>query len=542
MVLRMVSPTKNKHGIFQVRVRVPNELISIVGKTQIKKSLRTKDAHEAKLRFPEVYASIQSDLEVARRKLSSDTRLTDTIISQIIYQWKNQVAKSISGGETASYLMKWGGLIEENHEPVVLLLESIEEGKDRYGKLNEILLPMVELQLVRFEIEANVDSTQYQKFLIEFAKAYIQITQLALTIETGSLQLKKVGVERAQPSLTQESITVAEVWDRYKEAIQRREPDKAESRIRDYTSGMSKFLSFCGGDDIHRIDRRKISTFRSLLDQLPTKPKKDVKALSLEQQVSWADRNDAARISQRTVKTQIQHVSAVFSFARKEGIIDNQPVEGSVSDIRIVSNAEERPYQDAELSQIFSSKIFTEGYRPPVANYGDAPFWIPIILYYTGARAEEIAQLYVDDISIENDIPYIHIRARRSDQSVKTGNSRKVPIHPHLVELGFLQYLSHLPSSGRVFPFLAKNPKYHAKVGNWFSSFIKEIGINRGEIKPFHSFRHTFITKCRELAVREDVQDAITGHSGGNVSRQYGRFPLPTLYELILQIPRINVG
>lgn len=542
MVLRMASPVRNKYGIWLVRVRVPEKLRPIIGKYEIKVSLRTKDENVAKQRYPEAYASIQAEFTIARRKLESDRRLTDTVIGQIIYQWKNHTAKSLSGGDTSPYLMRWGGLIEENHEPVILLLEALEEGRDEYEQLNRILYPLVELQLVKFDIEPNVESEQYRKFLVELAKAYLSITQMALTIETGNLKLKNVGVERPQVFAPEESITIAEVWEKYKEALQRREPEIAESRIRDYTSGMNKFLSYCADEYIHSIDRRKIAEFRSLLDQLPTRPKKEVKEMSLQEQISWAEANNVQRMSQRTVKTQMQHVSAVFSFAKKEGLIEINPVEGSVSDIRVVSNAEERPYQEAELALIFGSKIFTEGYRPLKANYGDAPYWIPLILYYTGARAEEIAQLYVDDISTENNIPYIHIRARRPDQHVKTGDSRKVPVHPHLIELGFLRYVECLSSTGRVFPHLSKNPKYHAKVGAWFSSFIKEIGVTREDIKPFHSFRHTFITKCRELGGREDVQDSITGHSGGNVSRQYGNFPMTTLYDLVQQIPRITVG
>ena len=53
MVLRMASPTKSANGVYYYIVRVPVDLIGIVGRDRIKESLQTKDPSEAKLRFAE---------------------------------------------------------------------------------------------------------------------------------------------------------------------------------------------------------------------------------------------------------------------------------------------------------------------------------------------------------------------------------------------------------------------------------------------------------------------------------------------------------
>jgi integrase len=92
-----------------------------------------------------------------------------------------------------------------------------------------------------------------------------------------------------------------------------------------------------------------------------------------------------------------------------------------------------------------------------------------------------------------------------------------------------------------LFPKLnkSKNTKYHSKVSLWFGKYISaELGINRANLKPFHAFRHTFITICRVKNVRIDVQKSVIGHSQGDVASQYGSYGLDLKNEVVQQIPR----
>lgn len=49
------------------------------------------------------------------------------------------------------------------------------------------------------------------------------------------------------------------------------------------------------------------------------------------------------------------------------------------------------------LARIFSSKVYTAGYRPK-AGGGDAIAWVPMLAYVTGARLEELCQLRRQDV------------------------------------------------------------------------------------------------------------------------------------------------
>ena len=81
------------------------------------------------------------------------------------------------------------------------------------------------------------------------------------------------------------------------------------------------------------------------------------------------------------------------------------------------------------------------------------------------------------------------------DKSLKTQSSNRiVSLHPHLVEIGLIDYVEDVKNSGTVklFPNLKSetNTKYGSAVGRWFARYLKNLEIKK-KGKNFHSFRHT---------------------------------------------------
>ena len=76
----------------------------------------------------------------------------------------------------------------------------------------------------------------------------------------------------------------------------------------------------------------------------------------------------------------------------------------------------------------------------------------------------------------------------------------------------------------RLFPEIQQNSKgnYGAGFSQWFGRYKRSLGIDNKK-SVFHSFRHGFKDALRAAGVNEDINDALTGHSGGNpVARGYG--------------------
>ncbi|WP_322989928.1 DUF6538 domain-containing protein, partial [Hoeflea sp.] len=63
----MSRPTRHPDtGIYQLRKRVPQHLIQLVGKREEKQNLKTRDPHEAKI----VHAQMLAEIEARWRQLS----------------------------------------------------------------------------------------------------------------------------------------------------------------------------------------------------------------------------------------------------------------------------------------------------------------------------------------------------------------------------------------------------------------------------------------------------------------------------------------
>jgi len=188
------------------------------------------------------------------------------------------------------------------------------------------------------------------------------------------------------------------------------------------------------------------------------------------------------------------------------------------------------------LKAIFDSPVYSAGVRPTQGR-GEAAYWLPLLALFTGARLEELGQLRISDIK-ELTYPDADGQDRTADfimileddeagQSLKNANSeRRVPVHPELKRLGFLEYCENTKRQGhaRLFPELKPNRfgTLTAKWGEWFGSYKRgQCGVTDSRM-TFHSFRHTFKQYARQVGMVEGIQRQIMGHSGDDVADDYG--------------------
>ncbi|MBL0666086.1 site-specific integrase [Aeromonas jandaei] len=155
--------------------------------------------------------------------------------------------------------------------------------------------------------------------------------------------------------------------------------------------------------------------------------------------------------------------------------------------------------------------------------------WIALLGLFTGARANEICQLYADDVQQVDGIWCLNIRSGRPDQKLKTANSaRLVPLHRHLLQSGFIEFVKGR-IGGRLFPELPhRQDSYSHLWGQWFSR-------HRPVDKDFHSLRHTVGAALKDHGVPLQYAAAILGHTNGAISydRYGGDVSLEKLSEVI---------
>ncbi len=141
---------------------------------------------------------------------------------------------------------------------------------------------------------------------------------------------------------------------------------------------------------------------------------------------------------------------------------------------------------------------------------------------------------------------YLNITDEAQHQQLKNPSSRRrIPIHPVLIACGLIEYAAQHPPQTLLFPHLTTNTR--GKLGGYFSNFFSGYLRQKVKItdsrKVFHSFRHTFKDICRQVGIEEDVHDALTGHTGKSIGRQYGneQYPLAPLFEAMARYEIIGL-
>ena len=162
---------------------------------------------------------------------------------------------------------------------------------------------------------------------------------------------------------------------------------------------------------------------------------------------------------------------------------------------------------------------------------------------YTGARLNELSQLYRSDIVVVNGIDCLHIQAVNSGQRLKSLSSeRLIPIHSKLKALGFLNFVtsSEKKSKQRLFPELSyhKHHGYSATPSKWFARHRALTGLSKGtEKKDFHSFRHTLADELKQRGVAESLIAGILGHSTGGITfGRYGKDYTPEVLAPVIEL------
>jgi integrase len=127
--------------------------------------------------------------------------------------------------------------------------------------------------------------------------------------------------------------------------------------------------------------------------------------------------------------------------------------------------------------------------------------------------------------------------------SLKTaGSERVVPLHPAVIEAGFLQFVAK-SAAGPLFSTLS--PDVFGKrggnatkiIGRW----VRGLGLTDSRISPSHSWRHRFKTLRRRYGLTLDIVNALTGHHRKTIADCYGEFPIEALYREVTKIPPVEI-
>lgn len=208
-------------------------------------------------------------------------------------------------------------------------------------------------------------------------------------------------------------------------------------------------------------------------------------------------------------------ISGLFAWAQTHRHYPkgNNPTHGHKELSREELNAKENgmgwePFDAMQLMDIFSPLRF--------AILPAHHRWLPVCLLYTGARPDELATLELAKIKQAGGWDYIEIKRGKT-----TSGLRLVPLHPELVELGFMEYVEGLRAAGEVLlfpqyqPAEGSNTSASNAAGKAFSTYLARTGVvkeNEDAKIGLRSFRATVAAVMAFSGVDHGLQERFMGH------------------------------
>ena len=282
--------------------------------------------------------------------------------------------------------------------------------------------------------------------------------------------------------------------------------------------------------DIRKLSRREMRNFRdNVLRKLPANRKKSP-GLRDKTLAEHLEDTKHDKISITTVNHHLARLSGFFSWCVDGEYITANPVAnmGLESDSKV--SEERETYSKEELE-----KIITSLQQKNLCAWAPYKLWIPLIMLYCGCRQNEACQLFVSDI-VEQDGVLCFSFAENEETGARVKNVssiRTTPIHPVLLQMGFLSYVEQrIKSAGvsdtrkiQLWPE-CKYDKMNGYAGafrRFFERFNRKY-ITTNPKRTCYSLRHNFIDNLKQSEVSENVVSEIAGHSNGKITyRRYGK-------------------
>ena len=263
---------------------------------------------------------------------------------------------------------------------------------------------------------------------------------------------------------------------------------------RQATSTVALFELLTGQKPFAAYTQADLATFRRKLRLLPKRydmssAKSRAIVLAAAEERPTGLEPDELGLAAPTIN---RHITALRVIHRWAGISGIAAPMWSFENLHIGVSKKKRdrsqrpPTTIQDLEKLFALPIFTgckrhrggtgqvvlrARFTPGPAIIHDAFYWVPLLIYYTGARREEICKLRPADLQEVDGIPFIQIDETETGRVKNDGSVRAIPLHRELIRLGLLNYVAQCRARGSdvLFPELRPTNSTQ-KFGDVFTS------------------------------------------------------------------------
>lgn len=561
----------NKTGMFWARVTVPADLRESLGKAAWRRSTRTKDFEEARLTAGPWIAEWKRQIATARGRNPAAPSRPDLLglpeAEKVLERWKQNAVLSLSRVTGATPTVAIDDLF-----PGYNALTPRGKGHaawrffGNHPNANRDISPTPENDALRSQLDAasktldgwasvpgfatrmeeavgdvihDVPPESVSYLRKRFAEAWLEVEiareqkRQAYAIQvsrllnfTGELaQVRWAGNAKNAPAAQRVLLSG------FEEKFLTKFPNE---RLRSLPTYLRRFREAVGDIHVDEVTAEMVDDFLVALRRYPIVKNQKWADLKFSEILDrFDDDDDVERIKGKTVRVRWAYgLQRYFRYAVDLDLIPKSPLRASLlPKKRDDGSTTGDPYSPEEIESLFSRPMFKglsadsmgAGYRekPGPEMLWDGRFWMPTIALWHGFRAAEIGGCALDDFKQIAGFWVFDLRKR----DLKNEQSRRiVPLHPQMIDLGFLEYVDDLKRSGErwLFPEFDhdRGKDVVKQYGKWFGLWRRR-DPDANEMRNFHSFRHTFIGRCRELKLDIEYRNQITGHAK-SIPENYG--------------------
>lgn len=486
----------------------------------VKVSLGTRDPHEAKIRQAQVSAYLEGVWRSLRKGPESlSLKQAVALAGEIYRSWV--AAFEDDPGTPSRWLQVREAdrlALEGNGLMVLTPTKRQELLEDRFGAFADVALSKRGLV---------VDDASRGKLLEQVATALDLASEKLQRHSLGDYtpdniearfpewQERKTAEQKVAPEVAVTQLL--EGW--WKEAG--RGGGRSLSTYESYSKAVRYFVEFLGHDDALKVTPQNIVGYKN-------------------KRLSDVNPRTGKPISARTIKdSELAGLKTVFKWGVGQHLIPNNPAEGVTVVQPKAKLTRSKGFTDSEALALLRHSLNHKPQVNETARLVNARRWVPWVCAYTGARVGEIVQLRKSDLIKHGEYYVLYITPERV--ALKNQKYREVPVHPHLVETGFIEFVQ---SQAEGYLFLKPNSEGDVR-GSWKSAknrlreFARQV-VSDPAVQPNHGWRHRFITMAREWDLSQELRRMITGHTGIGVDEQGYGSPAG-LYREICKLPPYKV-
>ena len=513
-----------QNDTWHVRVYVPKSVVSLVGKSEIHRSLKTTDRREAQESAFEERKKQYAWFNDLHQRQSKRTTIVENLSELQIGEIARSVYSDYQSEVMDEYIETLSLSSTKPDSQSIAASERdaiLREMLDQF-QLNETAKDYADRELKRRFLSLAPDNQSYGKLIQRIRDAFIQthvdfVNNLANTPTRGnnpyfidpSTQepIQSLGSRAGSLSASYE---LSKLATDFVQEIRGSRRTKGVAKIQ---NTMDLMLDHFGlGADIREIKRPQVIQFRDQLRKLPANATKRYPGMNMSKAIA----NRKPQHETLSISSVNTHIRNLIQFFTTCSLNDENYRTPNLAKIIINDPVDAKDKRNSFAAEHLLT-LFSSDWLETAASARNVFFWCCVIGLYHGLRANEITGLSPKDIIEKQGCLYIDLKLpRRLADGQAVGRSktipRLIPIHPILLHLDFSKFVLSAMGNEYLFADLREDADGYRSddISDEMSRLISKIGL-RGKKLSFHSFRHTF----KDAADSAEISELATAYLGG---------------------------